>query len=218
MRVYLSSFRLGKHTDRLVALLGRHKPRILAVMNALDGLPATKRQALLQRLTDDFSALDAEVRELDLRQYFSKPEAVREALADCDIVWANGGNAFTLLAAMKQSGFVDALKTLLDEDAIAYGGYSAGAIVATPTLRGIELVDSAEPSEALPIGYPPTIYWDGMGLVSYSLAPHYRSAHPESAAIEAVVQYFEDHEMPYRVLRDGEAIVIDGSEEALLTL
>lgn len=134
------------------------------------------------------------------------------------MVWANGGNAFTLLAAMKQSGFVEALRTLLDEDTIAYGGHSAGAIVATPTLRGIELVDSAEPAGALPIGYPPTIYWDGMSLVSYSLAPHYRSAHPESAAIEVVVQYFEDHAIPYRVLRDGEAIVIDGSDEALLTL
>src|SRR5687768_106589 len=143
-------------------------------MNALDCLPVSKRQALYQRLVDDFSALRADVRELDLRTYFSRPDGLSDVLANCDLVWAGGGNAFTLLAAMKQSGFIGALKDLLDDDRIAYGGHSAGAIVATPSLRGIELVDSADPAEAIPPGYARGIHWDGMGLVRYSIAPHFR--------------------------------------------
>jgi dipeptidase E len=207
VRLYLSSFRLGTHASRIVDLVGTRAPRVLATMNALDCLPDAKRQALYRRLVDDFSALGAEVRELDLRQYFSRQDALVDDLATCDLVWANGGNAFTLMAAMRQSGFVEALKKLLEQNAIAYGGHSAGAIVATPTLRGIELVDSA-----------PHIYWDGMGLVGYSVAPHFQSEHPESAAMNAVVQYFEDRRMPYRALRDGEAILVDGDTETYLAL
>lgn len=218
MRLYLSSFRLGKHTARLIALTGTRRPRVLATMNALDRLPAPRRQELYQQLVDDFSLLGAEVRELDLRDYFSSPDALAQDLADCDLVWANGGNAFTLLTAMKQSGFVSALKTLLDDNRIVYGGHSAGAIVATPTLRGIELVDSADPADAIPPGYAPEIHWDGMALVDYSIAPHFQSDHWESAAIDGVVKYFEEHGMPYRALRDGEAIIIDGDDETHLAL
>ena len=218
MRLYLSSFRLGNHAHRIPGLARTQSPRVLACMNALDAKPAEQRQALFQRLVDEFAVLGAGVRELDLRRYFSAPETLGDDLADCDIVWASGGNAFTLLAAMRQSRFPDALAPLLRADRIVFGGHSAGAVVATPTLRGIELVDSADPADAIPPGYAPEIYWDGMALVGYSIAPHYQSDHPESPAIDAVVRYFEDHCMPYRALRDGEAVLVDGDHDMLLTL
>lgn len=218
MRLYLSSYRLGKHAARIIELIGHGAPRVLATMNGLDNLAAPDRQALYQRMVGDFSAIGAEVRELDLRRYFSHADALADDLAECDMVWASGGNAFTLLAAMKQSGFIGALKKLLAEDRVAYGGYSAGAVVATPTLRGIELVDSADPVDAIPAGYAPGIHWEGMALVNYSIAPHFRSAHPEAAAIDSVVKYFEDRGMPYKALRDGEAILIEGDRETHLGL
>lgn len=193
-------------------------PRVLVTMNALDKAPASTRQELYARLVGDFATIGAEVQELDLRQYFSTPGISIDALAQCDLVWASGGNAFTLLAAIRQSGLAVALKTLLDEDKVAYGGHSAGAIVATPTLEGIDLVDSASPDDALPAGYPAGIHWEGMGLVNYSIVPHFRSEHPESAAMDAVVEYFEARQMPYRTLRDGEAILIDGKNETVLSI
>jgi dipeptidase E len=218
VRLYLSSFRLGAHARRIPDLARTRAPRVLATMNALDGLPAPTRDEVYKRLVGDFGAIGADVRELDLRQYFSRPDAIADDLTDCDVIWANGGNAFTLMAAMRQSGFVSALARMLREDVVVYGGHSAGAIVATPTLRGIDLVDSADPADAIPAGYAPVIHWEGMALVSYSIAPHFRSDHPESAAMEAVVRYFEAHGMAYRALRDGEAILVNGGEETLLTL
>lgn len=218
MRLYLSSYRLGRHADRIVELSGRRKPRVLATMNALDCLPMSKRQRLYERLLADFSAIGADVRELDLRRYFTRHDALARDLGECDLVWANGGNAFTLLAAMRQSGFESALKQLLRRDRIAYGGHSAGAVVATPTLRGIHLVDSPDPIDAIAPGYASEIHWDGMGLIGYSIVPHFRSSHPESAAMESVVEYFDEHGMPYRALRDGEAILVDGKEETHLTI
>jgi len=216
MRLYLSSFRLGNHAHRITELVGRERPRVLAVMNALDAIAVEKRQALYARLCGDLATIGCEPHELDLREYFARPGEIGRALSGCDLVWVNGGNAFTLRAAMRQSGFDEAITSLLDADAIVYGGYSAGAVVAGPTLRGIDLVDSADPADALPLGYGPIITWEGLGLVPYAIAPHYRSDHFESKKMEDVVAYFERHGVPYWALRDGQVIVINGRDEVVL--
>ena len=217
MRLYLSSFRLGNHATRLLELV-KPTARVAAIMNALDPLPVTVRQQLVTRLEGDFATIGLNIEELDLRNYFGSTSRLADDLAEFDLVWASGGNAFTLLMAMTQSGCGDVLKGLLHDDAIAYGGYSAGAIVAGPTLRGIDLVDSADPVAAAPAGYVPDIQWAGLGLVEYSVVPHFRSNHPESAAIESVVAYLEDRALPYKPLRDGEVILVDGATEQMLTL
>jgi len=47
--------------------------------------------------------------------------------------------------------------------------------------------------------------------VPFSLEPHYRSDHPEATAIEEVVAEYERLGLPYRTLRDGEAILAEGT-------
>lgn len=191
---------------------------MLAILNALDALPRTKRDALSARLRADFEGIGLEMEELDLREYFSARETLGRRLREGDLVWANGGNSFTLLMAMTESGFRDTLADLLERDVVAYGGYSAGAVVAGSTLRGFELVDSADLAVSAPTGYEPEVQWDGLGLVDYSIVPHYRSDHWESEAIESVVRFLDDRQMPHRTLRDGEAILVDGESELLLTI
>ena len=44
----------------------------------------------------------------------------------------------------------------------------------------------------MPEGYNTETIWEGLGFVEFSIAPHYRSEHPESEDIEKVVQYFEE--------------------------
>ena len=68
----------------------------------------------------------------------------------------------------------------LERDAIAYGGYSAGIVMLTPSLHG---VDPDDP-KIVPTGYPPAIIWECLGLIPYAIAPHYKSDHPESAATD----------------------------------
>jgi dipeptidase E len=121
-------------------------------------------------------------------------------------VWVTGGNSFVLRRAMRQSGFDEIASVLVRDGVLVYGGYSAGAVVATPTLKGIDLDD--DPDE-LPDEYAAEVIWDGLGLYPKSIAPHYKSDHPESAIIDRVVEYFAANAMPYVTLRDGEAIVVD---------
>ena len=123
-----------------------------------------------------------------------------------------GGNSFVLRRAMKQSGFDSIIRERLAADTIAYGGYAAGAVVAGPTLRGLELMD--DPFE-LPDLYDEQLIWTGLGLTPFAIVPHFRSAHPEAASAEKVVSYMRARRTRYRALSDGEVIVATGSLERL---
>jgi dipeptidase E len=206
MRLYLSSYRIGDHAGSLLALLGSGK-RIAVISNALDNISPTARAIFRDEVYDphvELASLGLVSEDLDLRHYFGDAAALKQRLDGCDLVWTTGGNAFVLRRAMRQSGFDDIITDLLDRDQIAYGGFSAGAIVAAPSLRGIELMD--DPTE-IPDGYDPTPVWDGLGLIDHAIVPHFRSPHPESAAAERAVRRLCELGMRYRALRDGDVIV-----------
>lgn len=207
MRLFLSSFRLSTTAQELTELVGA-ATTVAVVLNALDNIRDFARADWMEGERRALAALGLSARELDLRSYDERPEALRSALDGVGLVWATGGNVFVLREAMRRSGLDALLTERLGEDTIAYGGYSAVACVAAPTLRGIELVDDAS-AVRKPV-------WDGLGFVDFSIAPHYRSAHPDAEPMERVVAHFEEHAMPYRPLRDGQAIVVDGDTTRLV--
>ena len=142
--------------------------------------------------------------ELDLRSYYQRPGALAGALAEVDLVWITEGNVFVLRDALRRSQLDRLLTDRVGDGGLAYGGCSAGACVSGPTLRGLELVDDVS-GVVCPV-------WDGLGLVDFCIVPHHRSADPENRAIQQVVEYFRATGLPYRALRDGQAIVVrDGT-------
>lgn len=206
MRLYLSSHCVGDRAGSLLALLGSGK-RVAVIANALDGTPEAARADLCGPVHDqhrELAALGLRPEALDLRPFFGRPEALRRHLGGFDLVWAIRGNPFVLRRAMRQSGFDDVIVELLDRDAIAYGGCSAGAMVAAPTLRGMEKM--SDPT-VLPEGYDPTPHWDGLGLVDISIVPHFRSGRPESRGAEEAVRHLCGLGLRYRTLRDGDAMI-----------
>jgi dipeptidase E len=54
--------------------------------------------------------------------------------------------------------------------------------------------------------------WDGLGLIDHHIVVHYQSDHSDAEAIEKTVRYYEQHNMPYVALRDGQALVVDGEK------
>jgi dipeptidase E len=190
--------------DELVRLFGYGK-RIAVIANATDLASDEERAFKIQIEHDLLGGIGFKTEEIDLRDYFSKEDELRARLNDFDGVWVRGGNVFLLRRAFQQSGFDRVLKELLEKDQIAYGGYSAGVCILSPSLKGLELVD--EPYEVA-AQYDKSVIWDGLGLLPYSIAPHYKSDHPESAEVDKCVAYFEKHNIPFKPLRDGEVIVI----------
>jgi dipeptidase E len=209
MRLYLSSFRNGNKPDELIKLLGAGR-RTAVINNALDFVNADERADSLLNELNRLKEIGLEPTEIDLRSYFHSPEGLKQKLAEFDLIWVRGGNAFVLRRAFRQSGADKAIAELLTEDKIVYGGYSAGIDMLTPSLHGAELVDDPH---TVPDGYDTDIIWDCLGLLPYAIAPHYKSDHPESAAIDKSVEYLVDNHIPFIALRDGEAIVVEGPNQ-----
>lgn len=213
MRLYLSSFRNGNSPEELLKLLGKGR-RTALINNAQDFLSSPDRSSRRDEEIDRLKSIGLDPVEIDLRLYFDNSKGLKEKLADFDLVWVRGGNAFVLRRAFKQSGADEVIAELLTEDRVVYGGYSAGIDMLTPSLHGAELVD--EP-DIVPSGYHPDIIWECLGLVPYAIAPHYKSDHPESAAIDKSVEYLINNHIPFIALRDGEAIVINGKNQEVVS-
>lgn len=212
MRLYLSSYRLGDHTGRLLELLGGPCP-VGVIANAMDALPDLREKTVRFEI-DQLAGLGLAAEELDLRAYFADPSALTSALAAYRMLWVRGGNTFVLRHAMAASGADVAIKDLLARDAVVYAGYSAGCCVLAPSLHGIELVD---PLDGVESAYGAQPRWDGLGVLPYAIVPHYRSDHPESAAAETVAERYQATGVPHRTLRDGQVIVVHGEREAVFS-
>jgi len=204
MKLYLSSYFLGDDPTKFAELFGKNK-KVAIIMNAADIFGPAKRPDYLKKEIASLAKIGLEGEELDLRDYFNDPMVLATKLQQYGGVWVMGGNSFALRRAMRQSGFDQIAPKLVLNNRLVYGGFSAGAVVATKTLEGIEIVD--DPKQ-LPEGYDSKIIWEGLGFYDESIAPHFKSDHPESAAIDKVVAYFEEKKMPYAALPDGEAIVV----------
>ncbi|MDB5716427.1 MAG: hypothetical protein JWO15_3824 [Sphingomonadales bacterium] len=211
--MYLSSYHLGNKPEKLKELVNKENARAAIILNAADNSEHERRVSYVSSQIEELATLGINSEELDLRNYFNNSQELAATLSNYDLVWAVGGNSFLLLRAMKQSGFDKLIVPLVENDAIVYAGFSAGAVVATPTLHGIELIDD---KETVPEGYSKEVVWTGLHLVGKSIAPHYKSDHPESEAVEEVVKYFLENGMDYWTLSDGQALVVQDTTVTLV--
>lgn len=206
MRLYLSSFRLGNQPRALLNLLDGCT-RTALILNADDYKTPADREASLQRELAELRAIGLDPTEIDLRHYFGRESDLRTLLIGFDLVYVRGGNVFILRRAMRQSGADRVLTELLAQDAVVYAGYSAGACMLGPTLRGIQ-GDEDDPG-VVPEGYDDAVIWEGLGLVRFAFAPHC-VAESGAAGATLAVDYYIDHHIPFIALRDGQALVVDG--------
>lgn len=213
MRLYLSSFRMGDHSEHLVALAGGNL-RAVVIANAIDDAPAEVRRGGVERELSALADLGFDAVELDLRDYFDDAERLRRDLEGIGVAWLRGGNVFMIRYALHRSGGDTVFRELLDRDALVYAGYSAGPCALSPSLRGLEAVDDPEAVRRVH-GCEPV--WDGLGVLDEAFVPHYESPdHPESEATLTVVRRYRADGVPFRTLRDGQAILVDGSRTAIV--
>jgi len=212
MRLYLSSFKLGDKPEELISLVGSNKNTVL-ILNALDHNQKAREEFLLSQ-TQSLIELGFVVEELDLRKFFDKKEEeLIKTLSSKGLIWINGGNTFNLRRAMKQSGFDSVIREMLKKDSLVYGGFSAAVCVITPTLHGLEITD--DPNK-IPDGYDSEIIWEGLNLIDYSVAVHYKSEHSESYLTDKEIEFYEQNKMPYKKLCDGEVLIQNGDSVKII--
>ena len=207
MKFYLSSYKLGLKTDKLKEMIPVNNKKIAYISNALDFSDDLERRRQSEQV--DIEQLNEiglnEIEKLDLRDYFGKKNALEKKISEFGTIWVRGGNCFVLRQAMKLSGLDEILKDLLTKEDFLYGGYSAGVCVLAPTLRGLELVDDLN---VKPYKDQKETILDGVGLLNYTIVPHYKSDYPESIKVDQTIEYMKKNNIPYKPLRDGEVIII----------
>lgn len=214
MRLYLSSFRMGDHPEHLTALVGEDGRRALIIANALDDAPADVRRAGVERELAALAGAGIDAVELDLRDYFGQEQRLRRDLGKVSLAWLRGGNVFLLRYALFRSGADAVFGDLLAADALVYAGYSAGPCVLSPSLRGLELVDDADAVRRI---YGSEPVWDGLALLEEAFVPHYQSpGHPETAAMDRVVARYRAEGVAHRTLHDGQVLLVNGSDTAIV--
>jgi dipeptidase E len=205
MKMYLSSYRLGDDPQQLANLIGTNK-KVAVIANSIDfGNDPERRKAGVQREIEDLTTLGLQPEELDLRNYFGKPQELEKKLSEYGTLWVRGGNTFILRRAFKESGLDDWLISQKDNKELVYAGYSAGVCILSPTLKGLELVDDPV---VVSDGYPKETIWEGLGLIDFAFAPHFESpGHPETEAVGKEVEYYKKAGVEYKALHDGEVII-----------
>ncbi len=207
MKFYLSSYRLGNEIDRLKILAPGNNKKTGYISNAIDFATDLERRRLNEKIDiDALVNLGLEVEHVDLRNYFGQEDRLHDKISELGLIWISGGSVFVLREAMKRSGLDNIVKDMVEQKKdILYGGYSAGVCVLAQTLRGIDLMD--DPTRR-PYGNSETI-WEGLGILDYLIVPHYKSDHPESKDADRVVEFMIDNKLLFKVLRDGEVLIIE---------
>ena len=216
MKLYLSSFRLGDHPERFVALLPPTR-RVAVIANSIDFEDPEVRVEKVAAEITWLTELGLHAEELDLRDFDGPGEDLRERSGDhlrarltqYDGVWVRGGNVFVLRVAMSRSGADKILPDLIRSYTLVYAGYSAGPCVLAPSLRGLELCDDVTAVDG-------EVIWEGLGVLDQAIVPHLNSpGHPETELLEKTRAFYERTGVPHLPMRDGQALVIDGTTRTL---
>lgn len=138
-------------------------------------------------------------KEVDLK---NKDEGkLRSALGDCDIIYLSGGNVFYLLQEANKCGLKNVLKELLEQGKI-YGGGSAGAAIAGPSIEPLQSID--DPQKA-----PELKDYTAFGFVDFIVLPHFDYEKYNSRYQEVLKQY---NQFKFQPLNNDQAIFVSGKD------
>ena len=209
MRLYLSSYQLGDHPEMFTSLVGGSRCGWV-IMNAFDGADPDMRRLETERQVKNLARVGLAARELDLRGH--DPRSLAAKIGKPDFLWVRGGNVFTLRAVLAQSGADAIIADRVGADALVYAGFSAGGCVLAPSLSGLEECDSTEDA----LSMYGAVQFDGLHILDRPFVPHLCSPeHPESEALTRVAAAYAQEDQPYWGLRDGQALVVDGTSVSL---
>ncbi len=206
MKYYLSSFKLGDHAKKLVEMVGEGN-KIAVIPNALDfATDLDRKNKSIQSELDALTALNLKPEILDLQDYFGREKDLEELLTQYKGLWIRGGNVFVLRVAMFRSGLDEIVKRKSKLNDLVYAGYSAGVCVLAPSLKGFEIVDDVSQVEK---AYGSAVIWEGLNLLDFVFEPHYKSDHPESAAVDKEIEYLIANKILFKAFRDGEVLILE---------
>lgn len=208
MKLFLSSLAISKEqAPHLIKLVGKPAKdiKLALIENAADTYAEGSRAWVDQnRAAIQGHSFNVEI--IDIRQYKGKLLELKDKLAAKDVIWFGGGNTYYLRWLLKDAG-LDKLLPELIKQGIVYGGGSAGAIIAGPTLKHFETAD--DPKES------PGVIYEGLGFTNKVVVPHMDN--PKfTAIIHGINNRLRKDGYKTVPLTDAQALVIDGKNETVI--
>ena len=128
---------------------------------------------------------------------------LREFFRDKNVIHIEGGNTFYLLKAIKETGFDEILRELINEGKV-YIGTSAGSYIMCPTIE----VASWNPDGKDRFNITD---FTALNYVPFVLKVHYKDE------LEGLVkEKMETLKYPLRILRDGQGILVEDDKYAFI--
>jgi dipeptidase E len=181
----------------LTTILGARGHRAILIPDATDPIDDPTIPAEVER---ELCGAGLDVVRLALAT--STPAQTHSAITAADVVAVSGGDPFHLLLVARRVGFGDAVRAALDAGTV-YVGYSAGAMLAAPTLEPLSMTSPFTP--------PPELELTGLGLVDVLILPH--DDHPGRRDKHRCAQAAFGHDVRLITLRDGDVLVHDDGRE-----
>jgi dipeptidase E len=147
-----------------------------------------------------------QVEMVDLRTWQDNRTGLYEKLASKDVIWLGGGNTYYLRWILRETGADDMIKELVKNGKV-YAGWSAGAMVAGPTLQHIEAMETRMAA--------PECILDGLHLTNVVVVPHIDNKDFIESA-NKTNQLLTQAGYITVPLRDDQALVINGDERLVI--
>lgn len=143
---------------------------------------------------------------VDLRRWQGQQEALRDKLSGKDVIWLGGGNTFYLRWILKKTGADEIIRECVRNGKV-YAGWSAGAVVAGPTLEYFDTMDDTQES--------PEIIWEGLNLTDIVVVPHLDN---KDFAEDAQVANEQLRAAGYHTIfiGDHQVLVVNGDEQKIV--
>lgn len=207
LKMVLSSKPLDESQGNVLTKLV-NKPRrsinFALIENAADMSRNTKEKVDQSRLVWQKQAFNFEV--VDLRVYLNNHVELLQKLQTKDVIWFGDGNVFYLNWLLQSTRTNEILKYLTGKGTV-YGGDSAGAIVAGPTLKHFETL--SDPNLV------PEIGTDGLGLIDSVVIPHYDNVKTKIDINNLEKKLLKD-QRKIITLNENQIFVVNGNEEQVI--
>lgn len=144
-----------------------------------------------KKVSDTIKENGYDVKDFDIEG--KTKEEIKDFFKDKNVVHVEGGNTFYLLKAIRETGFADILKELLDEGRV-YIGTSAGSYIMCPTIE----VSDWNPDGKDRFGVTD---FTALNYVPFVLKVHYKDEQEE-----IVREGIETLKYPIHILKDGQGM------------
>jgi len=125
-------------------------------------------------------------------------ERNKQLIRDLKIIFVSGGNTFTLLSNLRKTFLKDPLIEFLNKPDTIYVGFSAGAILATPTIKISQDNNTSELDDLT-----------GLNILDFEIMPHFTQ---DEAVLLA--DYKKTTNNQVITLTDDQALIADSNDRS----